>query len=99
MLTAADAVLDEANRLTQEGFTDCGSARELADAHRRLLAEAASTLSNDLVAELHRLVLPFEHHELSAGEAALAHAQLVGWLTGLVESVRRGLTAAHDIQD
>jgi hypothetical protein len=96
VLTAADAVLDEANRLAREGVEDRRTTKELADAHHRLLREAASTLNDELLEELHRLVLPFENHELSAVEAAFAHAQLVGWLTGLVEGVRTGLISIHE---
>ena len=91
VLTAAGEVLAEANRapLDETGW------REVVAAHHRLLVEAGSTLSDDLVEELHRLVEPFENHELSPKEAAIAQAQLVGWLTGLMEGLRTGLVGVR----
>jgi hypothetical protein len=91
VLTAAGEVLAEANRapLDDSGW------REVVTAHRRLLVEAGSALSEDLIAELQRLLVPFENHELTPAEAALAQAQLVGWLTGLMEGLRTGLVGVR----
>jgi hypothetical protein len=91
VLTAAGEVLAEANRapLDEDGW------REVVAAHHRLLVEAGSTLSDDLMEELQRLVLPFEDHELTPAEAALAQAQLVGWLTGLMEGLRTGMVGVR----
>jgi hypothetical protein len=87
VLTAAGEVLGEAERLC----SDEAAASSLVDAHHCLLVEVGSLLSEDLLAELRALVEPFAGHLLSPGEARLAQAQLVGWLTGLMEGLRTGL--------
>jgi hypothetical protein len=89
VLTAADEVLAEAKRLS----VDEAAAQSLVDAHHCLLVEVGSILSDDLLAELQALVEPFAGHSLTASEAILAQAQLVGWLTGLMEGLRTGLVA------
>ena len=87
VLIAAAAVLEEANR---SPLDEAGGQR-LAEAHHRLLVEAGSEISDDLLQELQHLVAPFERHDLTTQEARLAQAQLVGWLTGLMEGLRTGL--------
>jgi hypothetical protein len=92
VLTAADAVLAEANNLVESGVFDDVAGQELMEAHHRLLCEAGSVLDAELLDELHRLVMPFENHELTPTEVVLTQAQLVGWLTGLIEGLRVGLS-------
>jgi hypothetical protein len=87
VLAAAGSVLDELNR----GAMDDAGWHGVVVAHRHLLVEAGSLLSDDLQQELQRLVEPFEGHDLTGAEAAVAQAQLVGWLTGLMEALRVGL--------
>jgi hypothetical protein len=92
ILAAATAVLAEAER----GRLDRTGHLCLLEAHHRLLVETGATVSADLRDELARLVAPFLDHELSESEALLAQAQLVGWLTGLVQGLHRGVVAAAD---
>lgn len=92
VLTAAGEVLAEVNRapLDKTGW------REVVVAHHRLLVEAGSVLSEDLMSEFQRLLDPFEGHELTPAEAAVTQAQLVGWLTGLMEGLRTGLVGVRE---
>jgi hypothetical protein len=92
VLTTADVVLSEANNMVESGALDEVAAQGLMEAHHRLLCEAGSVLDPELLDELHRVVMPFENHELTPSEVVFAQAQLVGWLTGLIEGLRLGLT-------
>ena len=48
--------------------------------------------------ELQRLALPLTRHtELSDSELRLAHAQLVGWLQGLLQTAHTALGEAHTV--
>jgi hypothetical protein len=72
---------------------EAGRAR-LAEVHERSLAELEQGLSEDLVAELHRITLPFvEGQTPSDAELRIAQAQLVGWLEGLFHGIQTALFA------
>jgi len=75
------ATLDEASR---------GRLKEIFES---AVEEIGSTLTDDLRAELGRLVLPFADEAPSAAELQIAHAQLVGWLEGLVQGIQATLFA------
>lgn len=55
----------------------------------QIIGELLTDLSPDLRQELQRLALPITRHtELSDAELRLAHAQLVGWLQGLLQTTQ-----------
>jgi hypothetical protein len=77
-----DAPLDEAAR------------SRLAEIHERSLKELEEGLSPELVAELHRIALPFTDDQVpSDAELRVAQAQLVGWLEGLFHGIQTALVA------
>jgi hypothetical protein len=77
-----DAPLDEAAR------------SRLAEIHERSLTELEDGLSPDLVAELHRIALPFSDDTVPTdAELRVAQAQLVGWLEGLFHGIQTALVA------
>ena len=62
----------------------------------QIIGELLTDLSPDLRQELHRLALPLTRHtELSDAELRLAHAQLVGWLQGLLRTAQTALSDPH----
>lgn len=66
----------------------------MAQIHERSLAELEEGLSEDLVAELHRITLPFGDDAVpSESELRIAQAQLVGWLEGLFHGLQTALVA------
>jgi hypothetical protein len=66
----------------------------LAEVHERSLKELEDGLSDDLVAELHRITLPFTDDAVpSEAELRIAQAQLVGWLEGLFHGLQTALVA------
>ncbi|MEP7762472.1 bacterial proteasome activator family protein [Sanguibacter sp. 25GB23B1] len=68
----------------------------LAAIHERSLKELEGGLSEDLVAELHRITLPFTDDVVpSDAELRIAQAQLVGWLEGLFHGLQTALVAQH----
>jgi hypothetical protein len=72
---------------------EAGRAR-LAEVHERSLAELEEGLSPELVAELHRITLPFDDESTpSDAELRIAQAQLVGWLEGLFHGIQTALVA------
>ncbi|MFC5381108.1 bacterial proteasome activator family protein [Aquipuribacter nitratireducens] len=72
---------------------EAGRAR-LADVHSRTIAELETGLSDDLVAELRRIALPFSPDNTpSDAELRIAQAQLVGWLEGLFHGIQTTLFA------
>ena len=75
------APLDEAGRT------------RLAGIHERSIAELKDGLSEDLVAELDRIALPFGESDPSDAELRIAQAQLVGWLEGLFHGIQTALVA------
>ncbi|SEE88596.1 bacterial proteasome activator family protein [Ruania alba] len=71
------------------------AARErMAEIHEKSLHELEDGLSEDLVAELHRITLPFtDNRAPSDAELRIAQAQLVGWLEGLFHGIQTALVA------
>ncbi|ACQ78648.1 conserved hypothetical protein [Beutenbergia cavernae DSM 12333] len=71
------------------------AARErLAEVHERSLHELEDGLSPELIAELHRITLPFTDASTpSDAELRVAQAQLVGWLEGLFHGIQTALVA------
>ncbi|GAA4626511.1 bacterial proteasome activator family protein [Cellulomonas oligotrophica] len=66
----------------------------LAEIHARSLHELEDGLSPELVAELHRIALPFSQDASpSDAELRVAQAQLVGWLEGLFHGIQTALVA------
>lgn len=66
----------------------------LARIHEQSLKELESGLSEELVGELHRIALPFDHDRTpSDAELRIAKAQLVGWLEGLFHGIQTALVA------
>lgn len=66
----------------------------LAEIHERSIAELEDGLAPELVAELHRLSLPFTDEKApSDAELRVAQAQLVGWLEGLFHGIQTALAA------
>jgi hypothetical protein len=60
----------------------------------QIIGELLTDLSPDLRQELQRLALPITRHtELSDAELRLAHAQLVGWLQGLLQTTQTALVS------
>lgn len=73
---------------------DDAARSRLAEVHERSLAELEDGLSPELVAELHRITLPFtEDATPSDAELRIAQAQLVGWLEGLFHGIQTALVA------
>ncbi|MFI5084860.1 MAG: bacterial proteasome activator family protein [Actinomycetales bacterium] len=66
----------------------------LAEIHARSIHELEEGLSPELVAELHRISLPFSDDSApSDAELRIAQAQLVGWLEGLFHGIQTALAA------
>ena len=76
-----NAPLDEAGR------------QRLRDLHDESIRELASTLSPDLVDELHLLTLTLDGAVPSEAELRVAQAQLVGWFEGLFHGIQAALLA------
>lgn len=73
---------------------DDAARTRLAEVHDRSLRELEEGLSEDLVAELRRITLPFSDDESpSDAELRVAQAQLVGWLEGLFHGLQTALVA------
>jgi hypothetical protein len=75
------APLDESGRL------------RLKEIYEQSLTELRSAISEDLAAELDRMVSPFGHETPSDAELRIAQAQLVGWLEGLFHGIQATLVA------
>ena len=64
----------------------------------QIIGELLTDLTPDLRQELQRLALPLTRHtELSDAELRLAHAQLVGWLQGLLQTAHNALSDPHAV--
>ena len=73
---------------------DTASLDRLRTIDTHIIGELLTDLSPDLREELQRLALPLTRHtELSDAELRLAHAQLVGWLQGLLQTTQTAHTA------
>ena len=76
---------------------DTASLERLRTIDTHIIGELLTDLSPDLREELHRLALPLTSRtELSDAELRLAHAQLVGWLQGLLRTTQTAQTALPD---
>ncbi|MDT5066054.1 MAG: hypothetical protein QOK02_2209 [Mycobacterium sp.] len=77
---------------------DAASVERLQTIDNHIIDELLADLTPDLRDELQRLTLPLTHHtDLSDAELRLAHAQLVGWLQGLLKTTRTSLSEPHAI--
>ena len=77
---------------------DTASLDRLRTIDTHIIGELLTDLSPDLREELHRLALPLTRHtELSDAELRLAHAQLVGWLQGLLQTTQTALSDPHTV--
>jgi hypothetical protein len=64
----------------------------------QIIGELLTDLTPDLRQELQRLALPLTRHaDLSDTEFRLAHAQLVGWLQGLLQTAQTALSEPHAV--
>lgn len=67
--------------------------RRLFDVQHRAVVAVKELLSEDLREELTNLGLPVEDPDASESELRLAHAQIVGWLTGLFHGIQAAMFA------
>ncbi|WP_427016364.1 bacterial proteasome activator family protein [Pseudarthrobacter sp. P1] len=73
---------------------DDAARSRLAEIHQRSIAELEDGLAPELVAELHRISLPFSDSITpSDAELRIAQAQLVGWLEGLFHGIQTAIAA------
>ena len=83
-------LLDEA----RQAPLDEASRTRLKEIYETSVAELGDAVSPDLKAELARLALPFDAHNVpSESELRVAQAQLVGWLEGLFHGIQATLFA------
>ncbi len=90
--TMMKSLLDEVRTAT----LDEASRDRLRDIYETSVNELGSALSPDLRAELGRLALPFSDDPAdppTTAEIRVAHAQLVGWLEGLIQGIQATLFA------
>jgi predicted XRE-type DNA-binding protein len=87
------------NQLLEEVRTqqlDTAGSRRLRTIDTQIIGELLTDLTPELRQELQRLALPLARHsELSDAELRLAHAQLVGWLQGLLQTAQTALSDPH----
>ncbi len=77
---------------------DTASLNRLRTIDTQVIGELLTDLTPDLRQELQRLALPLSRHtELSDAELRLAHAQLVGWLQGLLKTAQTALSDPHAV--
>ena len=92
--TMTKQLLDEVR--TQPLDTACLNRLRTIDT--QIIGELLTDLTPDLRQELQRLALPLTRHtELSDAELRLAHAQLVGWLQGLLQTAHTALSDPHAV--
>ena len=92
--TMTKQLLDEFHTQT----LDTASLERLRTIDTHIIGELHTDLSPDLRDELQRLALPLTHHtDLSDAELRLAHAQLVGWLQGLLKTTQCALSDPHTV--
>lgn len=73
---------------------DVAGRTRMREIHATSIKELESGLSSELVAELHRLNLPFSEDSVpSEAELRIAQAQLVGWLEGLFHGLQTAIIA------
>jgi predicted XRE-type DNA-binding protein len=95
--TMTKQLLDEVRTQT----LDTTGLKRLRTIDTQIVGELLNDLTPDLREELQRLALPLTRHtELSDAELRLAHALLVGWLQGLLQTVQTALSDPHtDLSD
>lgn len=72
---------------------DCASLERLRAIDTIIIDELLTDLAPDLRDELQRLALPLDcHTELFDAQLRLAHAQLAGWLQGLLQTAETALS-------
>jgi predicted XRE-type DNA-binding protein len=77
---------------------DTASLNRLRTIDTHIIGELLTDLTPDLRQELQRLALPLTRHAgLSDAELRLAHAQLVGWLQGLLQTAHTALADSHAV--
>ena len=87
--TMTKQLLDEVHTQT----LDSASLERLRTIDTHIIDELHTHLTPDLREELQRLALPLTRHtELSDADLRLAHAQLVGWLQGLLQTTHTALS-------
>jgi predicted XRE-type DNA-binding protein len=87
-------LLDEVHTQT----LDTASLERLRTIDTHIIDELHTDLNPDLRDELQRLALPLTRHtELSDAELRLAHAQLVGWLQGLLQTTHTAVCEPHTV--
>jgi len=92
--TMTRQLLDEVHTQT----LDAASRDRLGTIDTHIIDELLTDLAPDLRDELQRLALPLTGHtELSDSELRLAHAQLVGWLQGLLQTTQTALSDPHTV--
>ena len=92
--TMTKQLLDEVRTQT----LDTAGLNRLRTIDTQIVGELLTDLTPDLHAELHRLALPLTRHtELSDAELRLAHAQLVGWLQGLLKTAQTALSDSRAV--
>src|SRR6476469_7234826 len=90
--TMTKQLLDEVHTQT----LDSASHERLRTIDTHIIDELHTDLTPDLRDELQRLALPLTRHtELSDAELRVAHAQLVGWLQGLLHTPQPPLSEPH----
>ncbi|MEV0614448.1 proteasome activator [Nonomuraea sp. NPDC050404] len=85
--TMARSLLDEARGLS----LDEHARDQLQHIHARVVAEIGESVAPELRDELERL-LPSTSQQLSQSEIRIAQSQLVGWLEGVFQGIKVGLT-------
>ena len=92
--TMTKQLLDEVHTQT----LDAASRDRLGTIDTHIIDELLTDLAPDLREELHRLALPLTSRtELSDAELRLAHAQLVGWLQGLLQTAQTAVSDPHTL--
>jgi len=88
------AMLRQLLEQVQEIDLDVPSRERMRDIYEQSITELGSALSPELHNELLRLSLPFSDASTpSESELAVAKAQLVGWLEGLIQGIQATLFA------
>lgn len=92
--TMTKQLLDEVHTRT----LDTAGLQHLRTIDTHIVDELLTDLTPDLRDELQRLALPLtRHNELSDAELRLAHAQLAGWLQGLLKTTQTVLSDPHAV--
>jgi hypothetical protein len=86
LASALRATVDELHRVDLD---DTDRSR-LAESYQAALVEVASTVADSLIDELGRLGAGPLPDDAAAEELRIAHAQLLGWVTGAINSLALG---------